>query len=489
MSERISLLADIDAGLDIDDWFPKEVGDVLRFHSTRFGVPNTYMAMPFLVTSSYLSQHTMSVYTYRDISTQKEIEVHAEPTILYSMVVGESGSNKTACTNFFIDMLDDIENIYGAEHMYETGTLDGLVKTLLRNDNTAVGLYDEICTFNDGMDKGNTGSFDRSVYLSLYNAKKFLKATKTSGDVSMKSPRFSLFTFTQESPIKKFIIENMDNGFFQRFLLSYPPEKTVMMAEKKRLLMIENEIIDLKKIFRKIYKRCASSVSQSNDGDVENTLRSVRLELDDEAVLVYDVYYDDFQKKKGEYDGIERSIRSKSIARLLRLAGVSNLIRNAVEEVKSTEDDFIPDNIINKTDINRALVIVRYGVESSIVMARSVGGKDNSNKVGKRDYREFIPIPEVENMSMDYLLENIRHTRNILSKEKVEMSKVTRDKMYPHTSSSKTQGAIYGYKFVQGIIAVGLGELQGTGKQRVFHRFTPDNDDLRKKWNTLGIHE
>ena len=74
-------------------------------------------------------------------------------------------------------------------------------------------------------------------------------------------------------------------------------------------------------------------------------------------------------------------------------------------------------------------------------------------------------------------------------KEKVEMSKVNRDKLYPHTSSVATQGAMYGYKFVSGIVAVGLGELRGKGRQRVFHRFKPDNDDLQKKWNTLGINE
>ena len=122
MSGEISVLSDIDAGMDIDDWFPKEISDALRFHATRFGVPNTYMTMPFLITTSYLSQHTMSVYTYHDSSSGKKMEVHAEPTILYGMVVGESGSNKTSCTNFFIEMLDGIKNVNGTKHMFETGT-------------------------------------------------------------------------------------------------------------------------------------------------------------------------------------------------------------------------------------------------------------------------------------------------------------------------------------------------------------------------------
>ena len=35
---------------------------------------------------------------------------------------------------------------------------------------------------------------------------------------------------------------------------------------------------------------------------------------------------------------------------LLRLVGVSNLIRTTVEEIKSDEDTFLPDYIISKTD-------------------------------------------------------------------------------------------------------------------------------------------
>ena len=192
MTDKTSVLQDINTSLDIDDWFPDEVSEEIRFHSTRFGVSSTFKR------SSYLSQHTNSVYLCRDIETGKELELHEEPTILYSMVVGESGSNKTSSIRFFIDILHGIKNVNNAEHMYETGTLDGLVKTLMKNNNTAVGLYDEIGTFNDGLDKGSTGSSDRSVYLSLYNAKKFLKSTKTSGDVNLNNPRFSLFTFTQE---------------------------------------------------------------------------------------------------------------------------------------------------------------------------------------------------------------------------------------------------------------------------------------------------
>ena len=478
MTDKTSVLEDINTSLDIDDWFPDEVSEEIRFHSTRFGVPSTFLSMPFLVISSYLSQHTNSVYLCRDIETGKEIELHKEPTILYSMVVGESGSNKTSCIRFFIDILDGIKNVNNAEHMYETGTLDGLVKTLMKNNNTAVGLYDEIGTFNDGLDKGSTGSFDRSVYLSLYNAKKFLKSTKTSGDVNLNNPRFSLFTFTQEEPMKKFMLDNLQNGFFQRFLLSYPPEKVVLMAEKKQLMMVQNQNIDLRKVLQHIYNR-----STRSNGDIT-------LQLSKESMQLYDIYHDNFQENKSKYPTFEKSIRSKSVTLLMRLAGVTNLIRNAVEEIKSTDSNFVPDSFINEIDMKRALSIVQYGVENSIAMTKLFIGNVTSNSSKQRNRREFVPVPESENMNMDYLLANVRYTRNILKKEEIELRKITRDKMYPHTSDSSTQSSIYGHKFVAGIVAMGLGVIEGIGKKKTFRRFNPgDNDEIKKKWNELGMND
>lgn len=145
---------------------------------------------------SYCSQHSVPIYKCKDDNANKEMVIHSEPTILYGMVIGESATNNTSCIQYIIEILDGIQNKYEAEHLYETGTLDGLVKTQLSYNNTATGLYDEIGTFNDGFDKGNSSSFDRSVYLSLYNAKKFIKSPKTAGNILIKNQRFSLFTFT-----------------------------------------------------------------------------------------------------------------------------------------------------------------------------------------------------------------------------------------------------------------------------------------------------
>ena len=46
-----------------------------------------------------------------------------------------------------------IENIKG-EHVFESGTIEGLMKLLGDNNETAIGVYDEFATFIDSLDKG-----------------------------------------------------------------------------------------------------------------------------------------------------------------------------------------------------------------------------------------------------------------------------------------------------------------------------------------------
>ena len=278
--------------------------------------------------------------------------------------------------------------------------------------------------------------------------------------------------------MKKFMLDNLQNGFFQRFLLSYPPEKVVLMAEKKQLMMVQNQNIDLRKVLQHIYNR-----STRSNGDIT-------LQLSKESMQLYDIYHDNFQENKSKYPTFEKSIRSKSVTLLMRLAGVTNLIRNAVEEIKSTDSNFVPDSFINEIDMKRALSIVQYGVENSIAMTKLFIDNVTSNSSKQRNRREFVPVPESENMNMDYLLANVRYTRNILKKEEIELRKITRDKMYPHTSDSSTQSSIYGHKFVAGIVAMGLGVIEGIGKKKTFRRFNPgDNDEIKKKWNELGMND
>ena len=46
-----------------------------------------------------------------------------------------------------------VDNLPG-EHVFEAGTLEGLMKLMGENNETAIGSYDEFATFIDSLDKG-----------------------------------------------------------------------------------------------------------------------------------------------------------------------------------------------------------------------------------------------------------------------------------------------------------------------------------------------
>lgn len=62
-----------------------------------------------------------------------------------------TGTNKSAALQKVMDL---VENIPGREHIFEAGTLEGLMKLMLENNETAIGSYDEFATFIDSLDKG-----------------------------------------------------------------------------------------------------------------------------------------------------------------------------------------------------------------------------------------------------------------------------------------------------------------------------------------------
>ena len=119
-------LSDIDRGTDIQDWFLEEIAFWVKYEATRIGVPDTYIAIPLMVSVAYFSQHTTVGYTLQHEKTGELITMHQEPIILYGLAVGDSGSNKTGCLNFFSELLDSIKNVNGADHTWESGSLNGL---------------------------------------------------------------------------------------------------------------------------------------------------------------------------------------------------------------------------------------------------------------------------------------------------------------------------------------------------------------------------
>ena len=200
--------------LSTTDWFPSKITDWVNHHATILGVPDSYISVPLLVSVAYCSQHT----------TVNVGDLHVEPVILYALVCGRSGTNKSCSLQVILELLNGIENNTEGSHTFDSGTLEGLMQSMRLNNGTVMACHDEFSTFNDSLDKGNSGSCEKSRYLSLYSGASWSKKTKTSGNIEVIDPRLNMFAFTQPYYAAQFARNNLSDGFYQRFLISVPRE-------------------------------------------------------------------------------------------------------------------------------------------------------------------------------------------------------------------------------------------------------------------------
>ena len=487
--------ADDSSNPNIDNWFPEKVVNWIRLHSTRLGVPDTYLALPLLVSIAYLSQRSCSTYRMKveideadnddNIVIDEEgkryvtIEFHSEPLILYGVICGESGSNKSAALNIFSRMVEAIPNNNGPdiEHTLDTFSLDGLMTAMMRNNQCMLGLYDEMATFDDALDKGSSKSFDRSRFLTLFGAGKWKKNTKTSGNCILNDPRFNMVSFTQPYYISEVAENNKQNGFFARLLVSNPDERFVTMNMKKQLIKTNAQQINMKKVLESIYQRCVE--------------KGIEVILDKDAEVLYDNLHDEIVSYRKQHKGykFEKSIKSKSLGMVLRVSGVMSILRNAI--------DGTTDTVITGDDMDRALNVVQHCQLNSLSIAEGKSAASSSIQQNAkqiiRSTRDKIPMPAPENFDMDYLLSvNPQKTRNILNVPEIKLRKISQNKMYPSVPDDDLrEGSMIARNFVQGLVVLGLGEVDKTTKS--FRRFNPDDpdchnpDELREMWGKLNM--
>lgn len=123
-SYQKSVNAALDVTFNVDECFPKEIAKWISYNSTILGVLKSYISTPLLIGTAYCAQHATVAYE----------DLHTEPVILYGLVVGQSGTNKSASLKVVLDIINSIDNKLGnLPHTFDTGTLEGLMKSLHDN--------------------------------------------------------------------------------------------------------------------------------------------------------------------------------------------------------------------------------------------------------------------------------------------------------------------------------------------------------------------
>ena len=81
--------------------------------------------------------------------------------------------------------------------------------------------------------------------------------------------------------------------------------------------------------------------------------------------------------------------------------------------VPTTDASDFTAPMISKEDMEMSLEVVRYSVKISCILMRKPEKKIQQNKKGTATSTTVkLPIPEPENMTIDYLLSNYTHTHD-----------------------------------------------------------------------------
>ena len=233
--------------VETNNWFPTPIANWIKYNATILGVSDVYLSYPILSAITYCAQHA---------TVELEDGMHKEPVLLYGLVGGRSGTNKSAALKKITDMISNLENPRGMPHVFDTGTAEGLMKAMADNNGTIMASKDEFASFNDNFEKSSTSNMEKSRFLSLYSCAPWSRTTKCSGSLFMNDPRFNLIAFTQPYYMANFAQSSTNDGFFQRFFTSLPREKFVKRDEKRKMMM-ENEKyneIDIENMFQRLYR-------------------------------------------------------------------------------------------------------------------------------------------------------------------------------------------------------------------------------------------
>jgi len=78
---------------------------------------------------------------------RKPVILHKQPLLLYAMVVGRSGSNKSGALSAVMESFEEFQRKKNTYAQFESGTLEGLMKEMEDNHGSVIGVFDEFATF------------------------------------------------------------------------------------------------------------------------------------------------------------------------------------------------------------------------------------------------------------------------------------------------------------------------------------------------------
>ena len=211
--------------------------------------------------------------------------------------------------------------------------------------------------------------------------------------------------------------------------------------------------------------------------------------LNDEAKVLYEQFHDEIveYRQKDRFEESKLSVKSKSLGLVLRVAAVISLLNYSVDKQANVQHQH--SNLVTKIDFEMAKKIVQSSVSTAFALLQPEESLIKPKKSSVKNPVVRMPVPEADSITLDYLVPYHRQVKHILAHERIPLSTITRDKIYPIVNNES--GSRVASKFIMGLQQLGFGTL--SPKSKSFKRFSPeteecpDRENLKKKYKALNI--
>ena len=319
--------------------FPAPVTEWINRKCRSLGVPFQYVAYPLMTGVSYcLGESYVEVFNgYR------------EPVILYTIVSGRSGTNKSGSLSKINKFMYALPKEADEQHVYDVGSMEGLMSALKANKGNVYCAVDELKAFLDLMDK-NGGHAERCRYLSLWSGLNWSKRTKGTGNNEVTNPRFNFTSFNQNYFLIDLLLNSSHyDGFLPRFLVATPDEVFVGLDEKIEASK-EQDAVNMRRIIRRLYKKFRTGCIFVFNEEALDLFKNYDQEVLD-------------ARKEDRFDDMKSMVLAKSVNNLIRVSAIQCALRSAVidklsnvEEIKTVtarkEDNLPSTYTVHEDDAN-----------------------------------------------------------------------------------------------------------------------------------------
>lgn len=390
---------------------PAVVGEYVGEAAASIGGDPSMIALPMLSSLAAAIGNTYAVELKRNWH---------EPAIVWSMVVGESGSSKSPCFRAALSFANDLDaenaprnadaraghhdelqrhkaalSAWQAQAKKSPGdagdpprepeppadiaytvsdaTIEALIHKLASNPRGLLLARDELSGWLAGFDRYSSGSGkvsgDAAQWLELHNAGRVVVDRRHAGRIEVQKAAVSVAGGIQpRTLIKALGGEHVDNGLLARFVLAMPPQSPLAWSEDEPSIFVVQSMRDL----------LASLYAIPFTGSP----KVCTLTAEGKAAWVQ--FFNEHQQAKAAERGPVASMMAKAEATAARLALICHLVRNA------TVAPVLQDEI-DTDDLERGIGLARWFAHEWRRVYRALVGPDvGGSDVGGDDPRSLV---------------------------------------------------------------------------------------------------